>query len=398
MESPILSAGGVLEKGSGSERRVCVVRRGQHGDCVLPRGKVEDGETVREAARRELKEEAGCDVELDQLVHLTERFVEQRRKLTMYWRLKLVAEGQPTDAPETSKPEWLTVQAALDALTYADERDVLRRAFALKRAAQVEPDALKRARYRLELLENELKALQGTWPEAHAAAARTSLDSAARELDDGDAMGAWQHLLAAQRELLFVPSEEKLESQRVSILAEAADKLPGWRKEAVTRLLGVQGKVKPEVVAAAALIRDEHGQNEHAKNKLLKDQLGMLALLVFVLCAVLAAAGVIGSPPQTAVLLGLGLLGGAMSAVVPLSSWRTKRIPDLTREWQFRLLRPTLGAASALGACLVLRSGLLGLTAPASDQVLMCFAFAAGFSERFLTSTVAQLGGGGPAE
>ena len=81
----------------------------------------------------------------------------------------------PTDAPETSKPEWLTVQAAVDALTYADERDVLRRAFALKRAAQSEPDELKRTRHRLELLENELKALAGTWPEAHAAAARASL-------------------------------------------------------------------------------------------------------------------------------------------------------------------------------------------------------------------------------
>ncbi len=393
MESPILSAGGVLEKGSGDERRVCVVRRQGHGDCVLPRGKVEAGEAVRDAVRRELKEETGCDVELVQLVQLTERFVEQRRKLTLYWRLKLVAEGRPSDAPETSKPEWLTVQGALDALTHADEREVVRKAFALRRAAAAEPDELKRTRHRLELLENELKALKGALPEKHVEAAQTSLDSAARELDDGDAMGAWQHLLAAQRELLFAPGDERLEAQRVAILAEAGDKLPGWRREAVTRMLGVQGKVAPEVVAAAAAIRDEHGQNEHAKSKLLKDQLGVLALLVFVLCAVLAAAGVLGSASKTGLLLGLGFLGGAMSAVVPLSSWRTKRIPDLTREWQFRLLRPTLGAASALGACLVLGSGLLGTTQP-TEQVLMCFAFAAGFSERFLTNTIAQIGGG----
>jgi hypothetical protein len=336
----------------------------------------------------------GCDVELYELFKMTERFVEQRRKLTMYWRLRLVDEARPTDAPEVSKPEWLTVEAALDALTYADERDVLRRAFALRRAAKAESDELRRARHRVELLENELKSLKGALPEKHAEAARTSLTSATRELDDGDVMGAWQHLLAAQRTLLFVPGEDRLEAQRVAILAEAGDKLPGWRREAVTRLLGGQGKVGPEVVAAAAQIRDEHGQNEHAKNLLLKDQLGMLALLVFVLCAVLASAGVLGSAQQTALLLGLGFLGGAMSAVVPLSSWRSKRIPDLTREWQFRLLRPTLGAASALGACLVLKSGLLGATSPASDAVLMCFAFAAGFSERFLTNTIAQIGGG----
>ncbi|MBL8957881.1 MAG: NUDIX domain-containing protein, partial [Myxococcaceae bacterium] len=330
MGSPILSAGGVLEKGAGDERRVCVVRRTARRDCVLPRAKVNEGEVVRDAAERALLEEAGCKVALHELVQVAERFVQDQRKVTMYWRVTLVDEVTPGGSSQAWKPEWLTPKAALEALSYDDEKDVLRKALALRRSREDEGDELKRTRHRLELLENELKTVSGKLDAEHARSVRSSLDSAARELEASDVMGAWQHLLAAHRTLLYVPGEERLESARVMILAESSEKLPGWRREAVAKLLGRQGKVTADVVAAAALIRDEHGQNEHAKNKLMVKQLGVLTLIIFGMCVLLAGLGVVdGSVEKTAKLFALGFLGGAMSAVVPLASWRSKRIPDL---------------------------------------------------------------------
>jgi 8-oxo-dGTP diphosphatase len=68
-----LCAGGVLVDGSG---RVLLVRRGHEpyaGRWSLPSGRAEPGEDVREAASREVLEETGLDVEVDELLGVVRR-------------------------------------------------------------------------------------------------------------------------------------------------------------------------------------------------------------------------------------------------------------------------------------------------------------------------------------
>ncbi|HEX8003864.1 MAG TPA: NUDIX hydrolase [Mycobacteriales bacterium] len=61
-------AGAVVSDGAG---RVLLVRRANEpsrGLWSIPGGRVEDGETARECARREVREETGLDVEVGELV------------------------------------------------------------------------------------------------------------------------------------------------------------------------------------------------------------------------------------------------------------------------------------------------------------------------------------------
>jgi len=71
---PLLAVGAiVIERGE-----LLLVRRGAEpskGDWSLPGGKVEWGETVREALTREVREETGIDVDLVGLAGMAERII-----------------------------------------------------------------------------------------------------------------------------------------------------------------------------------------------------------------------------------------------------------------------------------------------------------------------------------
>lgn len=54
-----LSAGGVVVRGRGNAIEIALAREGDFADYVLPKGGVEEGESLAEAARREIEEEAG---------------------------------------------------------------------------------------------------------------------------------------------------------------------------------------------------------------------------------------------------------------------------------------------------------------------------------------------------
>jgi 8-oxo-dGTP pyrophosphatase MutT (NUDIX family) len=58
-----VSAGGVIVRraASGSGLDVALAREGDFASYVLPKGGVEDGESIEQAARREIAEEAGLD-------------------------------------------------------------------------------------------------------------------------------------------------------------------------------------------------------------------------------------------------------------------------------------------------------------------------------------------------
>ncbi len=69
---PIVGVGGVIVQ----DGRVVIVQRGQEprkGEWSLPGGVVELGESLVEAARREMKEETGLDVEVGALVETFDR-------------------------------------------------------------------------------------------------------------------------------------------------------------------------------------------------------------------------------------------------------------------------------------------------------------------------------------
>ena len=71
-ELPVVAVGVAVVK----DDRVLIIKRGAepaYGRWSLPGGVVELGESVREAARREVLEECGIDVEVGQVVEVVER-------------------------------------------------------------------------------------------------------------------------------------------------------------------------------------------------------------------------------------------------------------------------------------------------------------------------------------
>lgn len=127
------SAGGVVVDG---DRVVVIVpvKRGAGGQRVLglPKGHLDGDESPEQAARREVAEEAGVSGEL--LGELGEvRYAYERNgrpvgKRVRFFLYRYVS-GDPADHDhEIEEARWMALDQAAQELTYAGEREIVRRA------------------------------------------------------------------------------------------------------------------------------------------------------------------------------------------------------------------------------------------------------------------------------
>ncbi|WLA50901.1 NUDIX domain-containing protein [Bradyrhizobium elkanii] len=65
--TPVLAAGGIVLRRE-TPPRFAVVRLRKRNEWVLPKGKLDDGETPRAAAEREVLEETGHDVDVHEFL------------------------------------------------------------------------------------------------------------------------------------------------------------------------------------------------------------------------------------------------------------------------------------------------------------------------------------------
>lgn len=125
-----VAAGGVVVH----DDRVLVLRRSNQGEVRLPKGHVEPGESVQEAALRETREESGYAVVLkaDLGAQVVEFDYKERHvvRSERYFLMTLAnsPEGSPSGGEEQFEPDWLTWDEALAALTFEAEREWVRRA------------------------------------------------------------------------------------------------------------------------------------------------------------------------------------------------------------------------------------------------------------------------------
>ena len=104
--------------------QIAVVRL-RKGEWVLPKGKLDDGETPRDAAMREVWEETGHDVSVHEFLGTLAYDLGGRSKIVHYWRME--TQGRPTRElmADVRAVDWLPLEAAVERLSREHERAFL---------------------------------------------------------------------------------------------------------------------------------------------------------------------------------------------------------------------------------------------------------------------------------
>jgi 8-oxo-dGTP diphosphatase len=104
---------------------IAVVRLRKGNEWVLPKGKLDDGETPRDAAMREVWEETGHDVSVHEFLGTLAYDLGGRSKIVHYWRME--TQGRPTRdlMDDVSAVDWLPLKAAVERLSRDHERAFL---------------------------------------------------------------------------------------------------------------------------------------------------------------------------------------------------------------------------------------------------------------------------------
>jgi len=104
---------------------IAVVRLRKRNEWVLPKGKLDDGETPREAAEREVMEETGHDVSVHEFLGTLVYESGGRSKVVHYWRMEPRGDQVHELMDDVKAVDWLPLEAALERLSRAYERAFL---------------------------------------------------------------------------------------------------------------------------------------------------------------------------------------------------------------------------------------------------------------------------------
>ena len=136
-DRPIAAVGALVWRGD----RILLIRRGnppRRGEWSLPGGGQDLGETVFEAARREVREETGVDVKITKLVDVID-FMDRdanggvRYHYTLIDVLAEYISGEAKADEDADEAAWFSLDEALKMVSWAETRRVIARSDQLRR-------------------------------------------------------------------------------------------------------------------------------------------------------------------------------------------------------------------------------------------------------------------------
>ena len=122
--APVLAAGGIVLRLEQTPL-IAVVRLRKRNEWVLPKGKLDDGETPRDAALREVLEETGNDVSVHEFLGTLVYESGGRFKVVHYWRMQASGEQTYELMNDVKAVDWLPLEVAVERLSRAYERAFL---------------------------------------------------------------------------------------------------------------------------------------------------------------------------------------------------------------------------------------------------------------------------------
>jgi 8-oxo-dGTP diphosphatase len=114
--SPVLAAGGIVLRQEKTPL-IAVVRLRKRDEWVLPKGKLNDGETPRAAAKREVLEETGHDVCVHEFLGTLVYPSGSRSKVVHYWRMAAGNKPAHELMQDVRAVDWLPLNAAVERLS-----------------------------------------------------------------------------------------------------------------------------------------------------------------------------------------------------------------------------------------------------------------------------------------
>ncbi|HXH22154.1 MAG TPA: NUDIX hydrolase [Dehalococcoidia bacterium] len=140
----VVSAGGVVWRRAGDQVEVLLC--GRHADNLwaLPKGTPEPGESIEQAALREVREETGVTVEAEQRIGEINYWFARPEQGVRYFKTVHHFLMRPTGGDpalhdhEFDEVRWVPVREAEKLMTYANEVQVLRQALNLIREREAE--------------------------------------------------------------------------------------------------------------------------------------------------------------------------------------------------------------------------------------------------------------------
>jgi 8-oxo-dGTP pyrophosphatase MutT (NUDIX family) len=126
----VFAAGALCWREVDGQLLIAIIHRKRYGDWSWPKGKVDPGESLPQAAVREIREETGLKVKLG--VHLgTQKYMLQNgaAKEVHYWAAKVsdksLAESTFKPDEEVERIEWKTPKEIDDLLSYEQDKEFL---------------------------------------------------------------------------------------------------------------------------------------------------------------------------------------------------------------------------------------------------------------------------------
>ncbi|MDO5061806.1 MAG: NUDIX hydrolase [Peptostreptococcaceae bacterium] len=135
-----ISAGGVVVFGN-----AILLLRKYNGDWVLPKGRVEEGEELIDAARREVREETGVKTEVLRYlgeIHYTYKDSNDHSKRVhkiVHWYMMRSSDlyAKPQREEGFIEAKYIPVEKVVDMIRYDDEREIVKVAVELVKAGDI---------------------------------------------------------------------------------------------------------------------------------------------------------------------------------------------------------------------------------------------------------------------
>lgn len=129
-----VSSGGVVIRREGPRVEVALVGNSLRETWYLPKGGLAKGETIEDAAIREVVEETGLQVRLVKPIRAIEYWFNARgariHKTVHYFLMETTGGDFSLRDAENDRAEWFELDEALRAMSYANETEVVREATA----------------------------------------------------------------------------------------------------------------------------------------------------------------------------------------------------------------------------------------------------------------------------